>query len=691
LIDFKRQDGFDEEWIFGPAGLLAKNWLGYEDRPQQGQMAKAVQNALKGRFHLAVEAGTGVGKSFAYLIPAIEAAKQQKCRILISTYTITLQEQLINKDIPFLARLFAAVRPRRNGLDDCFTACLAKGRNNFICLRRLEFAVRMQQGLFDSDAAVLLRLSNWAKQSADGSLSDIGFVPPSQVWHSVMSEHGNCRGRKCPHFDKCFYWRSRRRLETADIIVANHALLFSDLLLRQENVSILPDYRFVIVDEAHNIEHVAEDHFGLDISDRRISFILQGLYNQRTKRGLLANTQHSEAASLVNSCRDAANDFFKSVGRWLATDKGNGRTRPGFVADCLTEPVKKLRLALTKIANQTKDFDEQFEFVHFAGLLTAVEADLQDFLSHKNDNYIYWVDPAPSGYSKNLIKRRCGVESEENRRKTLMLKSAPINPAEHIKKYLLDNFESIIFTSATLCVASSPDDEGFGFFAERIGLEKFEPLKLGSPFDYQRQVTMYIEPDLPEPNDKSFAEAAAEKLKKYIKLTNGRAFVLFTSYQMLEEFAELLSDWFSENNIELLVHGSGTSRTELLRCFKSGTNNVLFGTDSFWQGVDVPGEALSNVIIVRLPFAVPTHPLVQGRIEYIKSQGHNPFFSYQLPTAVIKFKQGFGRLIRNKTDTGIVVVLDSRIVRKSYGREFLAAVEKCRIEIAGDEDVESAG
>ncbi|MCX5633802.1 MAG: DEAD/DEAH box helicase [Phycisphaerae bacterium] len=670
MIDFKRQDGFNEEWIFGPAGLLAKNWPGYEDRPQQRQMAKAVQNALKERFHLAVEAGTGVGKSFAYLIPAIEAAKQQKCRILISTYTITLQEQLINKDIPFLARL----------LEDCFTACLAKGRNNFICLRRLEFAVRMQQGLFDSDAAVLVHLSSWAKQSADGSLSDIGFVPPWQVWHSVMSEHGNCRGRKCPHFDKCFYWRSRRRLETADIIVANHALLFSDLLLRQEGVSILPDYRFVIIDEAHNIEHVAEEHFGLDISDRRVSFLLQGLYNQKTKRGLLANPQHSETVSLVNSCRNAADDFFKSVGRWLATDKGNGRTRPGFVADCLTEPVKKLRLALTKIANQIKDFDEQFEFLRFAGLLTAVEADLQDFLAHKNDNDIYWV------------------ESEENRRKTLMLKSAPINPAEHIKKYLLDNFESIIFTSATLCIASScgepgrttPDDEGFGFFAERIGLEKFERLKLGSPFDYQRQVTMYIEPDLPEPNDKGFAEAAAEKLKKYIKLTNGRAFVLFTSYQMLDEFAGLLSDWFDENNIELLMHGSGTDRAELLRRFKSSVvrpglpqaGSVLFGTDSFWQGVDVPGEALSNVIIVRLPFAVPTHPLVQGRIEYIKSQGHNPFFSYQLPTAVIKFKQGFGRLIRNKTDTGIVVVLDSRIIRKNYGREFLAAIEKCRVEIA---------
>ena len=657
MIGFKQQDdSLDEERIFGPAGLLAGAWPGYEDRPQQRQMAKAVQNALKGHLHLAVEAGTGIGKSFAYLVPAVEAAKQQKCRILISTYTITLQEQLINKDIPFLARL----------MENCFTACLAKGRNNFICLRRLEFAISRQQGLFDSDTAQLIRLGNWSKQTADGSLSDMGFVPSGQIWHSVMSEHGNCRGRKCPHFNKCFYWRSRRRLETADIIVANHALLFSDLLLRQQGGSILPDYRFIIADEAHNIEHVAEEHFGLDISDRRISFILQGLYNQRTKKGLLANTQHSKIVELVESCRNAADDFFKLVGRWLAADKGNGRTRPGFVVDCLTEPVKNLRLALSKIAAQTKDFDEQFEFLRFADLLTAVEADVRNFLAHKNDNDIYWV------------------ESEENRRKMLTLKSAPVSPAEHIKKCLLDKFESIIFTSATLCIASSSDDEGFGFFAQRIGLENFQRLKLGSPFDYQRQVTMYIEPDLPEPNDKDFVQAAAEKVKKYVKLTNGRAFVLFTSYQMLNEFAVLLSGWFGENNIELLVHGSGTDRTELLKHFKSGTNNVLFGTDSFWQGVDVPGDALSNVIIVKLPFAVPTHPLVQGRIEYIKSQGHNPFFSYQLPAAVIKFKQGFGRLIRSKTDRGIVVVLDSRIIRKGYGREFLAAVEKCRMEIAGD-------
>jgi len=653
LIDFAGQD-FDVEEIFGSAGALSAGCPAYEDRPQQKQMASAVYNALHNHRHLAVEAGTGVGKSFAYLIPALEIAKQHECRILISTYTITLQEQLINKDLPFLSRL----------LDNNFTAVLAKGRNNFVCRRRLEFATRRGQGLFDSDMATLVRLGNWAKQTEDGSLSDIGFSPSPQIWQSVMSEHGNCKGRNCPHFNKCFYWRNRRRLESAQIIVANHALLFSDLVLSQQNVSILPEYRYVIIDEAHNIEHVAEDHFGLNISDGRVSFILNGLYNQKTKKGLLARAEYAEAVELVKSCQNAQADFFKAVGRWFEADRGNGSTRPGFVSDCISEHIKKLRLGLAKLAGGIEDADEKFELLRFAEMLGGLEADIKSFLSHDDKDCVHWV------------------ESEKNKRKTITLQSAPLNPAANIKKCLFEEFESVVLTSATLCTGEGKGGQEFNYFAERNGLDDFDKLKLGSPFDYQKQVVMYIEPDLPEPNAVAFAEAAAEKIKKYIKQTNGSAFVLFTSYQMLQQFAEMLGDWFSENSIELLVQGTGADRAELLRRFKEDTGSVLFGTDSFWQGVDVPGAALSNVIITKLPFAVPTHPLIAGRIEHIKTKGQNPFFSYQLPAAIIKFKQGFGRLIRSKTDTGIVVVLDSRIASKGYGREFISAIEKCRVEMA---------
>lgn len=650
-------EDFGIEEIFGPGGRFACCFADYEDRPQQRQMADAVQDALKKHYHLAVEAGTGLGKSFAYLIGAIQAARQQKCKVLISTYTITLQEQLINKDIPFLAK----------ALGGCFQAALARGRNNFVCLRRLEFARRKQQGLFDSAADELLRLNAWASQSKEGLFSELGFVPSMQLLNAVKSEHGNCRGRKCGHFNKCFYWKSRRRLQTADIIVANHALLFSDLVLRQEKTSILPDYKFVIIDEAHNIENVAQEHFGLDISQWRVNFLLHSLYNSRTKKGFLANTGYTQAIELVKLCEKAAENFFSLVLQWRQTCGGNGRVREKFVEDIITEPLKKLRLALAVPAKQAGDDDERFEFLRFADLLRILQADLQDFLACSNEANVYWIEV-----------------SDKSKRKAVSLRSAPINPAVNIKQCLFDRFESVILTSATLCCNNEGDESGFEFFAQRIGLEKFKPLRLGSPFDYQRQVTMYIEPDMPEPDNAAFMQTAAEKIKKYVKLTGGRAFVLFTSYKMLETIANMLSDWFSENNIEMLVHGGPVNRSELLRQFKMDRGSVLFGTDSFWQGVDVPGQALSNVIIVKLPFAVPSHPLIEGRIEHIRAQGHNPFFKYQLPQAVIKFKQGFGRLIRSKSDTGIIVVLDSRIIRKSYGKEFLTAIEECRVEIAAD-------
>ncbi len=635
-------------------GCIARNLSGFESRPEQVQMALAVEEALGGGGHLVVEAGTGVGKSFAYLVPVVGLVGQRKGPVLISTFTITLQEQLINKDIPLLAECLGVP----------FTAVLAKGRGNYLCKRRLEFARRGARLLFDKESAQLDAINNWAARTKDGSLSDLGFVPRPNVWAMVTSEHGNCRGRSCGHFGDCFYRRARRRLDSADIAVANHALLFSDLVLKEQGASVLPEYKYVVIDEAHNMEHVAEEHFGTNISEHAIRLLLSNLYNPRTRRGLLAYRGAEKAIETTEIIARYTKEFFKRVGTWYEQEKNEtgGRCHKGFVEDTISGHLNELRRQLTKLGGGSDDTDEKFEFVGYANRCGALVKQLQFFIAQENSEYVYWVE-------------RSGV------RQNITLRSAPLNVGPDVKRCLFDKYESVIMTSATLSSARADGSGGFEFFTGRVGLENYKAIKLGSPFDYQKQVTMYVEKTLPDPNDAQFQDLAAEAIKKYVRQTAGRAFVLFTSYDMLEKMAGNLSSWLKENDIELLQQGTGLERTALLGKFKSGRNCVLFGTDSFWQGVDVPGEALSNVIIVRLPFGVPDQPLLAGRCEQIKEQGGNPFQDYQLPCAILKFKQGFGRLIRSKTDTGIVVVLDSRIITKPYGRQFLAAVPKCRMEI----------
>jgi len=644
--------------IFAPGGALAKCFSGYEYRHEQAEMAEAVQGSLLGGRHLVVEAGTGVGKSFAYLVPAMDMAARKAGKALVSTFTITLQEQLINKDIPFLTRLKGVVPAG-------FTAVLAKGRGNYLCRRRLEFALRRQMGLFDDFGSALCAIRDWAGQTEDGSLSDLHFVPKGQVWDAVRSEHGNCRGRKCPYFPKCFYWRARRGLETADVIVANHALLFSDLVLREEGTSILPDYKWVIIDEAHNMEHVAEEHFGIQINSSAVRFLLDGLYNPRSHRGFLAGADSDDLVDAVVGAGEEARRFFRNIREWYEKTKNdnNGRCQKNFVEDNLSGYIQRVRAGLLSRAKQAGDDDEKSELTRYADKCTALMKDLQDFLIQTKEGHVYWVEVGEGG------------------RGTVVLRSAAVDVGPDVKRCLFDKFGSVIMTSATLSSGGASEGDEFGFFAGRIGLAKYDGVRIGSPYDYERQVKIYIEKDLPDPNTDDFVEKASEAVKRYIQQTQGRAFLLFTSYQMLEKFSEYLGGWLGENDIELLQQGVGVDRSALLTQFKRDNRSVLFGTDSFWQGVDVAGEALSNVIIVRLPFAVPDTPLLAGRLEKIRENGGNPFVEYQLPSAIIKFKQGFGRLIRSKTDTGIIVILDSRVLNKSYGQKFLSAIPKCRTEI----------
>lgn len=680
MISFPDQEGLNAETLLGPGGLVAAKWPSFESRPQQLAMADKVQQAMRGGFHLAVEAGTGVGKSFAYLAGAIDQAILQHGKVLISTHTINLQQQLIEKDIPFL----------QNVVPDGFTARLAKGRGHYLCKRRLEYAARRRDLLFDEDGQEqqLAAIAEWANVTKDGSLSDLNIEPSPTVWMAVQSEHGNCQGRKCPHFGKCFYWKARRTLEAADIIVANHALLFSDLVLKEAGGQVLPEFKYVIIDEAHNIEHVAEDHFGIRISQFGIIYLLDRLYNPRKSKGLLAyDPAAQEAREQVRQCHASTRVFFSQVQAWHAHtgDEEGGRCQPDFVEDNLSHQLKELRLSLNKLAKQTSDEDDLSELTRYAEQIGQLEAELKDFLKQRQEGCVYWV------------------EVEGTKRKKILLRSAPLDVGPYIKRSLFDEYPSVVLTSATLSCGNGnttvpgrslkagetpalPNKEGFNFFAGRVGLEDYQALQAGSPFDYERQVRLYIEADLPDPNDKTFIDAACESIKKYLLKSQGRAFVLFTSYSMLKETASRLTGWLADERMELLTQGSGLDRARMLTHFKTAPRCVLFGTDSFWQGVDVPGESLSNVIIVKLPFAVPNHPLIQGRIELLKARGENPFFTYQLPMAIIKFKQGFGRLIRAKTDTGMVVVLDSRVVHKPYGKQFIAAIPKCRVEIVSGRD-----
>lgn len=686
----------------------------YEERGEQVEMLGAVTSAFNDDLISLVEAGTGTGKTISYLIPAISWALQNEERVVVSTNTINLQEQLIDKDLPLLRKAF----------DRDFNYSLVKGMSNYLCLLRAE---TVNDGLFemaeDDEVDPIGSILEWVKVTEDGSLSDLSFSPPDSVWDKVSAESDSCLRARCPYYSRCFFFKSRRELASAQVLVVNHHLLFSDLSIKgasdKSDAGILPPFNRVIFDEAHHISDAATSHFGMRATKFGLIRVLRRLKRKGRKgehKGLIFYTA-SVAAKLAPQLKTGAlNDVLKRVEQNLSpkVDAAEDYIRDAF--DSLYEfslaisrekesTKDEVNLRLTEIEFEREgwvDIDRKFSIlrIRLKELQEEIKAFTDILLDYETDNDIAKLIVEFRGvgnkldYASDVITSFISleddgfvrwVEGRTGRGGALSgLGLSPLDISPIIKERLYGKASTVVMTSATMAVGKS-----FNFMKTGLGLtddSRVSELILPSSFNYKEQLLLAIPDDLPEPGTSSYAGAISPLIKDALRLTNGSALILFTSYSLLQTVYEQISPDIESEGIMTLKQGM-LPRARLLDKFRKVNSSVLFATDSFWEGVDVPGSALSLVIITRLPFRVPTEPIIEARVEHMESQGLNSFMEYSLPVAVLKFKQGFGRLIRTRTDKGAVMVLDTRIISKFYGKFFLDSLPDCSRTISSSNNI----
>jgi ATP-dependent DNA helicase DinG len=634
------------EKILGADGLLSQQLDGFEHRPQQIEMAQAVETAFGDAKHLIVEAGTGTGKSLAYLVPAILWAVKNNKKVVISTYTKTLQQQILNHDIPFL----------RDKLGIPFRYALCMGNENYLSLRRLKRSA--QAGLFNKadEEAQWNGVFDWAVKTETGYRNDLPFEVIPQVWEEVGRQKDLCLGKNCETHGSCFYFKARKKWFGAHLLIVNHHLFFANVA---NSGAVLPSFDAVVFDEAQNMEEAATQFLGLEVSNSNLFYFLDRLHNPRTKKGLLTRLDHAlvpHVRKLAMTVRQSIESFFTHLlEEYGREDRVLRFYKPPVLDNGVYVPMEALRESLKSLEAGLHSEEDRIDVAAAAERCFEFNNTLSAILNQNFKGYVYWIQ---------IAKRK--------RFPRVTLRGVPIHVGEELQAQVFNKLERIIMTSATLTT-----NKKFDFIKERLGFQPNKELLLDAPFDYPNQALLYVPSDLPEPGDKNapYVEEISTRCRDLVLVSGGKTFILFTSYALLNQVYEKLDEW----GLPFPLIRQGEVPTNLMiKQFKEKPS-VIFGTNSFWQGVDIPGEALQSVIITKLPFDVPKEPLTEARIEELRRQHIDPFSHYQIPRAIIQLKQGFGRLIRKKTDRGVVSLLDSRISHRGYGKQFIASLPPCPV------------